>query len=182
MTSQIAIVDRAGNAIAITTTINLDFGSRLMVGGFVLNNAMSVFTDDREAGTFATNRLAPGKRPVTSMAPTIAFDREGRPVVVGGSAGGLMISDYVASALIEMLGNGRTPAEALARGHITTAMPGKVRLERGTPAATLAPALRAMGHVVDEGVLLSGLAFLKRTPEGWIGAADPRRDGAAMGQ
>jgi gamma-glutamyltranspeptidase/glutathione hydrolase len=182
MTSQIAIVDKAGNALSITTTINLDMGSRLMVGGFVLNDAMVVFTEDRRAGAGSANRMAPRKRPATSMAPVIAFDREGRPVVVGGSAGGSMIPDYVASALIEMLGNGRSPAEALARGHITTAVPGRIRLEAGTPAARLAPELRAMGHRVEEGPLLSGLAFLKHQADGWVGAADPRRDGTANGE
>lgn len=182
MTSQIAIVDQAGNALSITTTINLDLGARLMVGGFVLNDAMVVFTDDRKAGATGANRMAPRKRPVTSMAPVIAFDRAGRPVVVGGSAGGAMIADYVASALIEMLGNERSPAEALAKGHITTASPGSIRLEAGTPAAKLAPALRARGHNVEEGTLLSGLAFLKREADGWVGAADPRRDGSAEGK
>jgi gamma-glutamyltranspeptidase/glutathione hydrolase len=182
MTSQIAVVDRAGNAVAITTTINLDFGARIMVGGFVLNNAMNVFSDPVDADGTTSNRMAPGKRPSTSMAPVIAFDAEGRPVVVGGAAGGRMIPDYVASALVEMLGNGRTPAEALGKGHISAAIPGRVRLEARTAAARLATALKAKGHVVEEGILLSGLAFLKRVEPGWIGAADPRRDGAAMGQ
>jgi gamma-glutamyltranspeptidase/glutathione hydrolase len=118
---------------------------------------------------------------VTALAPTIVFDRDGRPVTIGGAAGGSAIPDYVAAALIEMLGNDRTPAEALARGHLSpAAAPGKVRLETKTAATKLAPTLRARGHDVEEGILLSGLAFLKRTPGGWIGAADPRRDGVAQ--
>jgi gamma-glutamyltranspeptidase/glutathione hydrolase len=178
MTSQMAIVDAAGNAVSITTTINLDFGSRLMVDGFVLNNAMNLFTDLPTPGP---NRIGPGARGVTSMAPTIAFDREGNPVLVGGAAGGAVIPEYVAAAVIDMLANGHTPSQALAAGHLSAAAsPGKVRLESRTPAARLAPALRAMGHDVEEGILLSGLAFLKRTPAGWIGAADPRRDGTAQ--
>jgi gamma-glutamyltranspeptidase/glutathione hydrolase len=180
-TSQIAVVDRAGNAVAITTTIGLDFGARIMVGGFVLNNAMNVFNDPVDADGTTSNRIAPGKRPSTAMSPVIAFDPEGRPVVVGGSAGGRMIPDYVASALVEMLGNDRTPAQALGKGHISAANPGKIRLEARTPATRLAPALQARGHVVEEGVLLSGLVFLKREAQGWIGAADPRRDGTAAG-
>ncbi|MBL0144208.1 MAG: gamma-glutamyltransferase family protein [Betaproteobacteria bacterium] len=181
-TSQMAIADRQGNAISITTTINLNFGSRLMVDGFVLNNALTNFSAAPKPGETIANQMAPRKRPVTSMAPTIVFDRDGLPVVVGGSAGGGPIVDYIAMSLIEMLANGRTPAEALARGHVTTAIPGKVQLESGTPATALAPALAAKGHTVEEARLLSGLGFLKRTREGWIGAADPRRDGVAMGQ
>jgi gamma-glutamyltranspeptidase/glutathione hydrolase len=179
-TSQIAVVDRAGNAVSVTTTINLNFGSRLMADGFVLNNAMTNFSAAPKPGETIANQMAPGKRPVTSMAPTIVFDRDGHPVVVGGSAGGGPIVDYIASSLIEMLANDRTPAEALARGHLTTAVAGKVQLEQGTAAAALAPALAARGHAVEEVALVSGLGFLKRTPKGWIGAADPRRDGVAQ--
>lgn len=181
-TSQIAIVDRAGNALSITTTTNLNFGSRLMADGFVLNNAMTNFSAAPKPGETIANQMAPGKRPVTSMAPTIVFDENGAPVVVGGSAGGGPIVDYIASSLIEMLANGHTPAEATARGHITSAVAGKVQLEKGTAAASLAQALAAKGHVVEEAPLLSGLGFLKRTSGGWIGAADPRRDGAAIGR
>ncbi len=180
-TSQIAIADRAGNAISITTTINLNFGSRLAVDGFVLNNAMTNFSAAPKPGETIANQMAPRKRPVTSMAPTIVFDREGQPVVVGGSAGGGPIVDYIASALIEMLANDRTPAEAVARGHLSTAVPGKLQLEKGTSAAALAPALAAKGHAVEEVPLVSGLGFLKRSAGGWIGGADPRRDGAALG-
>jgi gamma-glutamyltranspeptidase/glutathione hydrolase len=181
MTSQIAIADRAGNALSVTTTINLNFGSRLMAGGYVLNNALTNFSAAPKPGETIANQMAPGKRPVTSMAPTIVFDRDGRPVVVGGSAGGGPIVDYIAASLIEMLANGRTPAEALARGHVTTATQGKVQLEKGTAATALAAPLRALGHNVEETALLSGLGFLKREGGGWIGAADPRRDGVALG-
>jgi gamma-glutamyltranspeptidase/glutathione hydrolase len=181
MTSQVAIVDKAGNALSLTTTINLDFGSRIMVGGFVLNNAMTVFMDSGNGTEPLANRMAPGKRPASTMAPTIVFDRDGRPVVVGGSAGGSVIPDYITTSLIEMLANGRTPAEALSRGHVGTATPRKLQLEAGTPAEKLAPDLRAMGHDVETTTLLSGLAFLKRQGDGWIGASDPRRDGVALG-
>jgi gamma-glutamyltranspeptidase/glutathione hydrolase len=179
-TSQIAIADRAGNAVSITTTINLNFGARLMADGFVLNNALTNFAAAPRPGETSPNRMAPGKRPVTSMAPTIVFDKDGVPVVVGGSAGGGPIVDYIAASLIEMLANDRTPAQALARGHVTTANPGKLQLEQGTAAAALAPALSARGHTVETVPLLSGLGFIRRTPAGWIGAADPRRDGTAQ--
>ncbi len=180
-TSQIAIADAAGNALSVTTTINLNFGSRLAVEGFVLNNSLITFSAAPKAGEVVPNRMQPRKRPGSAMSPTIVFDAAGRPVAVGGSAGGGPIVDYIATSLIEMLANGRTPREALAAGHVTTAVAGKVQLEKGTPAAALAPALAARGHSVDIVPLVSGLGFLKRTPEGWIGAADPRRDGEARG-
>lgn len=180
-TSQMAIVGAGGDALSITTTINLNFGSRLMVDGFVLNNALTNFSAAPKPGQAIANQMLPLKRPVTSMAPTIVFDADGNPAVVGGSAGGGPIVDYIASSLIEMLANGRTPAEALARGHVSTATPGKVLLEKGTAAAALAPGLAARGHVVEVAPLLSGLGFVKRVPGGWIGAADPRRDGVALG-
>jgi gamma-glutamyltranspeptidase/glutathione hydrolase len=123
-----------------------------------------------------------GKRPVTSMAPTIVFDAQGRPVVVGGSAGGGQIVDYIGQSLVEMLANGRTPAEALARGHVSTAVRGKLQLEAGSPSARLAPALATRGHDTAVVPMTSGLGFLKRNGNGWLGAADPRRDGVALGQ
>jgi gamma-glutamyltranspeptidase/glutathione hydrolase len=180
-TSQLVIADAQGNVLAMTTTINLNFGSRLMVDGFVLNNALINFSGAPKAGQRLANQMAPGKRPVSAMAPTIVFDAQGRPVAAGGAAGGGYIVDYIAGSLIEMLANGATPAEALARGHVSTASVGKVRLEWGTAAEKLAPALEAKGHEVEVLPMLSGLAFLKRRGDGWLGAADPRRDGVAEG-
>ena len=181
-TSQLAIVDRDGNALSMTTTINLNFGSRLMSGGFVLNNAMTNFSGPPRAGQVAPNRMQPAKRPVTSMAPTIVFDRSGQPYVVGGSAGGGQIVDYISESLLEMLANGRTPQQALARGHVSTAVRGKLQLEAGTTAAALAGELAARGHDVAVTPMTSGLGFLMRRDGGWIGAADPRRDGVALGE
>jgi gamma-glutamyltranspeptidase / glutathione hydrolase len=180
-TSQIAIVDKQGNALSMTTTNNLNFGSRIVANGAIVNNALTNFTGVPRAGQAAPNRMQAGKRPVTSMAPTIVFDRAGIPVAVGGSAGGGQIVDYIAQTLVEMLANGRTPSEALVKGHVSTAIRGKVQLEKDTPVAALAEALRAKGHVVDVVTMPSGLGFLLRQGDGWIGAADPRRDGVAVG-
>src|SRR5207244_153177 len=105
------------------------------------------------------NRMEPRKRPTTGMATTIVFDRDGNVVAAGGSAGGGPIPDYVAASLIEMLANGRSPAYAFTVGHVTSATRDKLQLEKGTPIAALAPALRAKGHDVEEVRLLSGLAF-----------------------
>lgn len=181
-TSQLAIVDKDGNAMSMTTTTNLNFGSRLMANGFVLNNAMTNFSPPPRAGQIGPNRMQAGKRPVTSMAPTIVFDASGQPFVVGGSAGGGQIVDYISESLVEMLANGRTPAQALARGHVSTAVRGKLQLEARTTASSLAPALTAKGHDTAIVPLPSGLGFLMRRADGWLGAADPRRDGVAQGQ
>jgi gamma-glutamyltranspeptidase/glutathione hydrolase len=166
----------------MTTTNNLNFGSRLMVDGFVLNNALTNFSAAPREGQAAPNRMQGGKRPATSMAPTIVFDAAGKPILVGGSAGGGQIVDYISQSLVEMLANQRTPAEALARGHMSSAIRGKLQLEQGTRAASAAAALSAKGHKVEVLPMLSGLGFLMKRDLGWIGAADPRRDGVALGQ
>jgi gamma-glutamyltranspeptidase / glutathione hydrolase len=181
-TSQIAIVDSQGNALSMTTTNNLNFGARILANGAVINNALTNFTGVPRAGQAAPNRMQSGKRPVTSMAPTIVFDRSGLPVAVGGSAGGGQIVDYIAKSMIEMLANGRAPIDALAQGNVSTAIRGKVQLEKGTAVASLAEALRAKGHTVEIVEMPSGLGFLLRQGDGWVGAADPRRDGAAIGR
>ncbi|MCE2658638.1 MAG: gamma-glutamyltransferase family protein [Rubrivivax sp.] len=181
-TSQIVVVDGTGNIASTTTTINLNFGARLRVDGYVLNNALTNFSGAPEAGRTNPNQMAPGKRPVTSMSPLVVFDAAGQPVVAGGSAGGGQIVDYIARSLIEMLWLGRSPAQVLAAGHVTTALAPRVQLEAGTPRAELAAALRARGHDVAVEPTVSGAGFVLRVPGGWLGAADPRRDGAALGR
>lgn len=181
-TSQIVVADAQGNVVSMTTTINLNFGARLRVDGYVLNNALTNFAPAPESGRTAPNRMAPGKRPVTSMAPVVVFDDQGRVVLAGGSAGGGPIVDYVARSLLEMLWLGRTPAQALAGGHVATSLAPRIQLEAGTPRAALADALRARGHLVTVDPLPSGAAFLQRVEGGWLGAADPRRDGLALGR
>lgn len=181
-TSQIVVVDAQGQMVSTTTTINLNFGSRLRVDGYVLNNALTNFGPAPQSGRVLANQMAPHKRPVTSMAPVVVFDAAGQPVVAGGSAGGGQIVDYIARALIEMLWLNRTPAEVLAAGHVTTALAPRVQLEADTPRAAMADALRALGHDVVVEPTVSGAGFIKRVPGGWIGAADPRRDGSALGR
>jgi gamma-glutamyltranspeptidase/glutathione hydrolase len=180
-TSQVVVADAQGQVVSTTTTINLNFGARLRVDGYVLNNALTNFGPAPERGQATPNQMAPGKRPVTSMAPVIVFDDQGRVLVAGGSAGGGPIVDYVARNLLELLWLGRTPAQALAGGQVTTALAPRVQLEAGTPRAALADALRARGHEVTVDPLPSGAGFLRRVDGGWLGAADPRRDGVALG-
>ena len=181
-TSQIVVVDAAGRIASTTTTINLNFGARLRVDGYVLNNALTNFTAAPPPGQTLANQMAPGKRPVTSMAPVVVFDATGQPVLAGGSAGGGQIVDYIATALVDMLWLGRSPAQALADGHVTTALAPSIQLEAGTARADLAAPLRALGHTVQIEPTVSGAGFIRRAPGGWLGASDPRRDGVALGQ
>ena len=180
-TSQLAVVDAQGNAVSMSTTNNLNFGSRILVQGYVLNNAMTNFITSPKPGEVAPNKMEPRKRPISSMVPTMVFDEAGQLVTLGGSGGGGQIVDYVAANLIRMLANQLSPFEALAQGHISTAIPNRVQLEKGTSAAQLADALLAKGQKVEIVDMKSGMGFLKRAGNGWIGSADPRRDGVAWG-
>jgi len=181
-TSQLAVADRQGNVVSLTTTNNLNFGARLAFEGVVLNNALTNFSAAPRQGETLANQMAPLKRPITSMAPTIAFDSSGRPMLAGGSAGGGPIVDYVAASLIDMLANGRTPEQAVARPHITTATPGRIQWEVGRGLEQVAAGLGTFGHAVEAASLPSGQAYIKRTAQGWVGASDPRRDGKASGE
>jgi gamma-glutamyltranspeptidase/glutathione hydrolase len=178
----LAVADRQGNVVSMTTTNNLNFGARLAFDGVVLNNAMTNFSAAPRPGERLANQMAPRKRPVTSMAPTIAFDVSGRPILAGGSAGGGPIVDYVAGSVIDMLANGRMPEQAVARAHLTTATPGRLQLEQGRKLDGQAVRLAAQGHAVEQVSLPSGQAFIRYTAGGWRGAADPRRDGHARGE
>lgn len=180
-TSQLAVADRQGNVVSVTTTLNLNFGARLSFDGVVLNNAMTNFSAAPRLGERLANQMAPGKRPVTSMAPTIVFDAQGHPVLAGGSAGGGPIVDYVAASLLDILGNDRSPTEALHRPHLTTGTPGVLQLERARDLDHAAAILGRLGHTVEQVPLLSGQTFIKHQKGGWIGASDPRRDGTARG-
>ena len=180
-TSQLTVADADGDIIAMTTTINLGFGSGIMVDGFILNDVLVNFSAAPKPGAPFANAMEARKRPFTSMAPAIVFDANGRPVAAGGSAGGGRIPDYVAQGWIDILANGATPAYAVAQGHLTTADVGKVVLEKDTGRDAFADALRARGQPIDVYPLLSGAGYIKRDGNGWIGAADPRRGGNAAG-
>jgi len=181
-TSQFAIVDRSGNALAVTTTNNVDFGAWITVDGFFLNDAMTNFAHPT-AGSCAANFPAGNKRPVTAMAPVVALAHDNDIWFVGGSAGAGEIVDYITQAIIELSAD-VAPAAALDDGHVSTAKapyaetPGLVELELGRAIAQLAPQLRSLGHKsIKITRLVSGAAFLVKRHGHWEGAADPRRDG-----
>ena len=180
-TSHIAIVDAAGNAVSFTTTNNLNFGAERLAGGITLNNGLTNFAANPgppEARAF--NAMEGGKRPVTTMAPTIVLGADGAPELVVGAGGGARIVDSVTVAVVEVLAWGADALRATARPRIG-AQNGAEELEAGTPAAALAEPLRALGHAPRLGEMNTGLQLIRRVPGGWEGAADPRRDGVAMG-
>ncbi|MER0236680.1 gamma-glutamyltransferase [Fulvimarina sp. MAC8] len=180
-TSHMSIADEAGNVVSLTTTIENGFGSRLMVGGFLLNNELTDFSfETHEDGMPIANAVAPGKRPRSSMAPTIVM-KEGRPVYAVGSPGGSRIIGYVAQALIGLIDWELDPQETASLPHLVNRF-GTYDVEEETVAANLAASLVALGYEVTVGDLNSGLHIIEMTPEGLIGGADPRREGVAIGE
>ena len=180
-TTHLSVVDAEGNALALTSSIESAFGSRLMVRGFLLNNQLTDFSFVAERdGAPVANRLEAGKRPRSSMSPTIVFDGSGRPVLVVGSPGGSRIIGYVVKTLIGVLDWDRNVQEAVAAAHFVNRN-GATELEIGTPIEALKPELEALGHEVTVRALTSGLHAIAITEDGLLGGADPRREGRALG-
>jgi gamma-glutamyltranspeptidase / glutathione hydrolase len=180
-TSHISVVDAQGNALAMTTTIESPFGSRILVRGFLLNNELTDFSlVPDEGGKPAANRVEPGKRPRSSMSPTLVFAPDGGFYMTLGSPGGSAIINYVAKTLVGVLDWKLDIQQAIAapnmgsRNHET-------ELEKGTALEGIAAALRSLGHPVESVRLNSGLHGIVRTPQGLAGGADPRREGVALG-
>jgi gamma-glutamyltranspeptidase/glutathione hydrolase len=185
-TTHIAVVDAAGNAVALTSSIENAFGSRVFVRGFLLNNQLTDFAfTPREGDRGAANRVEPGKRPRSSMAPTVVTDRQGQLVLTLGSPGGSRIIPYVLQSLVATLDWGLDLQAAFNLPHHAN-LNGPIELERGTPITALAPELKALGHAVEIKDLNSGLHGISVIRRGesvqLMGAADPRREGEAMGE
>ena len=180
-TSHISIVDGDGNAVSMTTTIEGAFGSQIMVGGFLLNNELTDFSFQQEKdGQPVANRIEAGKRPRSSMAPTIVFDDAGDVRLVVGSPGGSRIIGYVAKTLIAVLDWNLDIQTAIDMGHLVNRNH-FTDIEAGTPAAELQAHLEALGNRVDLRDLNSGLHGIEIVNGQLRGGADPRREGVARG-
>ncbi len=187
-TTHISIVDRFGNAVSMTTSIEDAFGSRLMVRGFLLNNQLTDFSFAPEVeGKPVANRIQPGKRPRSSMSPTLVFANSDNPLstqpqlkMVIGSPGGSNIINYVAKVLVATLDWNLDIQEAISLPNFGSRN-GATELEAGTIIADLKPALEAIGHRIQVMDLNSGLHGIVVNSAGLTGGVDPRREGKAIG-
>ncbi len=179
-TSHISIVDRYGNALSMTTTIENAFGSRLMVRGFLLNNELTDFSFRSHVdGVPVANRVAPGKRPRSSMAPTIVL-KDGQPVLIVGSPGGSRIIGYVVKAIIAHLDWGLDVQQAIDLPNMVNRF-GVYDIEEGRISSRLMTELTDMGYDLVQRPLVSGLHAIS-IGDVLRGGADPRREGVALGE
>jgi gamma-glutamyltranspeptidase/glutathione hydrolase len=176
------VVDGEGNAVSMTTTIESFFGSRVMVRGFLLNNELTDFNfQPVENGAAVANSVAPGKRPRSSMAPFVVFDKEDDLEMALGSPGGSLIIGYVTKALIGTLDWKLDMQRAIDLPNFGSRN-GPTEVEKGTELESVVPTLKAIGHDVRAIDMTSGLQGIRRTRVGWEGGADPRREGVARGR
>jgi gamma-glutamyltranspeptidase / glutathione hydrolase len=180
-TSHFVIVDDDGNALAMTTSVGLAFGSRIFVRGFFLTDQMSDFAVRPDSnGMKDINRVEAGKRPRSSMSPTLVFDRSGNFVAATGSVGGNLIVGFVSEVLVAMLDWGMDPQKAAGLPHVVN-INGDTRIEKGTSLDGLAKALEVRGHKVRSSPLASGTQAIMARDGKLFGGADPRREGVAIG-
>ena len=186
-TSHVSAVDGFGNAVSMTTSIEDAFGARLMVRGFLLNNQLTDFAfAPSEGGRPIANRVQPGKRPRSSMAPTLVFDRAGGELLASvGSPGGSQIIGYVAKTLVGVLDWNLDIQQAISLPNFGSRN-GPTEVEQGRVGGSVIEALQARGHEVREIPMTSGLQGIVRVRladgrPGWAGGADPRREGVALG-
>jgi len=181
-TSHFVIVDRWGNAVSMTSSIEMAFGSTLMAGGFLLNNQLTDFSFVAEAdGKPVANRVQPGKRPRSSMSPMMVFDQDNHLIAALGSPGGSRIISYVAKNLYLKLSSDTSLQQAFNSPHVVNRN-GVTELEAGTSAEQFAEPLQALGHEIKIRDLNSGLhGFFRQTDGSWESAVDPRREGTARG-
>lgn len=181
-TSHVTIVDGAGNVVTFTTTIEAPFGAQIMVRGFLLNNELTDFSARPTiGGRNVANRVEPGKRPRSSMSPTVVLDRDRQVVAAVGSAGGARIIGDTVHVLIGLLDWNLSIQAALAMPRVAN-LNGSTELEESEAAVAKADALRALGHEVQVRRHEGGLTGIRRVQGGWEGGADPRRDGIARGE
>jgi gamma-glutamyltranspeptidase/glutathione hydrolase len=180
-TSHVSIVDKEGNAVSMTTSIEFAFGSGVMVDGFLLNNQLTDFSfNPYRYNDAVLNRVEANKRPRSAMSPTMVFDDEGQLTLVLGSPGGSRIISYVAQTIMGILDWGLDIQQAINLPKVTNRND-YTALEKGTAIEGLKPVLEKMGHNVQIRDLNSGLHGIQLTDGLLIGGADPRREGVAVG-
>jgi gamma-glutamyltranspeptidase/glutathione hydrolase len=181
-TTDLVAADRAGNVVEVTTTIESPFGSGLSVQGTMLNNELTDFDIvPVKDGWLAANRVEGGKRPRSSMAPTIVYGPDGKVRIAIGAAGGSTIIAQVAKALVAVLDWNMSAQDAIGLGLLYS--PGDTAMaERGTALEAMAPALRALGHKVQVMPLGLKANAIERVNGRWAGAADPRSEGVGMSE
>lgn len=181
-TTHLSVVDADGLAISVTASIETAFGSGQMAAGFLLNNQLTDFSFRPAVdGRPIANAVAAGKRPRSSMSPTIVL-RDGKPWILTGSPGGSRIPEYVAQNLVAMIHFGLDPAKAAALPHVSHRNRGAIKVDPEMP-AEIVKRLRELGHDVEVGSMNSGVHTIVIGPDGSLtGAADPRREGQAMGR
>jgi len=184
-TSHLVAADPQGNAVSVTTTINGYYGSGIAVDGYMLNNEMPDFDMAPEAGGYlVANRVEGGKRPRSSMAPTIVFGPDGHVRLVIGAAGGATIICQVAKAIVGVLDWDLSAQDAIAMGLIYAPGSKVAVVEEGSDLVPLVPALRALGENVEIaplGLKANAIEWkVSAEGGGWVGAADPRSEGNAM--
>jgi gamma-glutamyltranspeptidase/glutathione hydrolase len=180
-TTHFVAVDAKGDVASFTSTVESAFGSGRMVNGYYLNNELTDFNivPDRD-GKPTANSVEPGKRPRSSISPVVVYDAAGHIVLAGGAAGGVTIPVQVIRLLIGTLDWGLDARAAITLG-VVMPFPGGLAVEAGTPVGAMVPALTALGHakVIAMPMRLKANA-IERTPQGWVGAADPRSEGASV--
>ncbi|MEM9469407.1 MAG: gamma-glutamyltransferase [Pseudomonadota bacterium] len=180
-TTHISIVDSIGNIVSMTSSIETAFGSHVMVNGFLLNNQLTDFSfkPNDEKGRLIANKVEGGKRPRSSMTPTIIFDPKGQPFMVIGSAGGSRIIGYVLQRIIAAIDWGMPIDQSIAAPHI---LHRGQKLEVETSGLNKAEPLKNLGHPVLVGEMNSGLTAIQFNGRQMVGVADPRREGVALGE
>ncbi|CAN5727325.1 gamma-glutamyltransferase [soil metagenome] len=181
-TTHFIAVDKTGDIAGMTSTVEGPFGSQLLANGYVLNNELTDFTFAPEKdGAPLANRVEPGKRPLSSMAPTSVYDRKGKPIFTVGAAGGKTIIMQVTKALIAHLDWGMNARDSI--GHGLIYFSGRTLiLEKGTSIEPMAAPLERLGHQVVVSSLGLKANAAERTKTGWVGAADPRSVGTALSE